>query len=153
MGFKAAGRLGAPTTELDDNAEGMGQMAHEREVDGPPLEQLMERLIPRSRGTARALFAGCRQALERLEEEPFPRAWRRLVEEQEALGEGGQACLLPLGEVLGRCGCREQERALALAVSRLDRERARAGEERLRMGRVYQALGLSGGAFLIILLL
>ena len=32
-------------------------------------------------------------------------------------------------------------------------ERERAEEEKLRMGRVYQALGVSGGAFLVILLL
>ena len=35
----------------------------------------------------------------------------------------------------------------------MERERERAEGEKLRMGRVYQALGLSGGAFLVILLL
>ena len=35
----------------------------------------------------------------------------------------------------------------------LERERERAEGEKLRMGRVYQALGVSGGAFLVILLL
>ena len=39
------------------------------------------------------------------------------------------------------------------ARAALDRERERAEGEKLRMGRVYQALGLSGGAFLVILLL
>ena len=45
-----------------------------------------------------------------------------------------------------------------IVLDRLDEdtalwERERAEGEKLRMGRVYQALGLSGGAFLVILLL
>ena len=46
-----------------------------------------------------------------------------------------------------------QREAIAQARAALDRERERAEGEKLRMGRVYQALGLSGGAFLVILLL
>ena len=65
----------------------------------------------------------------------------------------GRAALLPLGEVLGRYEAQGQREAIAQARSALDRERERAEGEKLRMGRVYQALGLSGGAFLVILLL
>ena len=69
------------------------------------------------------------------------------------VGDEGQACLLPLGQVLGRCGWEEEQRALDCAARRLEQEADRAREERRRMGRVYEALGLSGGAFLVILLL
>ena len=96
-----------------------------------------------------ALSAG----LELLELEPFSVAWRRLVGELEKLTPEGRAALLPLGEVLGRYEARGQREAIAQARSALERERARAEGEKLRMGRVYQALGLSGGAFLVILLL
>ena len=55
--------------------------------------------------------------------------------------------------MLGRYEAQGQREAIAQARAALDRERARAEGEKLRMGRVYQALGLSGGAFLVILLL
>ena len=102
LGFGAAGRLGARTRTLEELAEGLSRMARELELDQPPLEQLLERLIPGSRGAARTLFAGCRTALDHLEEEPFARAWERLVESEPLLNKEGQACLLPLGQVLGR---------------------------------------------------
>ena len=89
----------------------------------------------------------------RLDYEPFPDVWRRLVTELEGLTPEGRAALLPLGEVLGRYEAQGQREAIAQARAALDRERERAEGEKLRMGRVYQALGLSGGAFLVILLL
>lgn len=153
LGFGAAGRLGARTRTLEELAEGLSRMAQELELDQPPLEQMLERLIPGSRGAARTLFAGCRAALDRLDAEPFAKAWERLVEAEPLLNEEGQACLLPLGRILGRCGWEEERRALDCAARRLEQEAGRAREERLRMGRVYQVLGLSGGAFLVILLL
>ena len=153
LGFGAAGKLGARVRALEELAEGLDRMARELELDQPPLEQLLERLLPSSRGAARTLFAGCREALERLEEEPFARAWERLVESEPLLNKEGQACLLPLGQVLGRCGWEEEQRVLDCAARRLEQEAGRAREERLRMGRVYQVLGVSGGAFLVILLL
>lgn len=58
LGFGAAGRLGARTRTLEELAEGLSRMARELELDQPPLEQLLERLIPGSRGAARTLFAG-----------------------------------------------------------------------------------------------
>ncbi len=153
LGFGAAGELGARVRALEETEEGLSLMAQELELDAPPLEQLMQRLIPRSRGGARRLFEGCQKALEHLEEEPFSLAWQRLVEKEEVLGREGQACLYPLGEVLGRCGWEEQRRILEVTARRLEQAGARAREERGRMSRVYQALGLSGGALAAILLL
>ena len=55
--------------------------------------------------------------------------------------------------MLGRYEADSQRQALEHARQALEREELRAEEERRRLGRVYQALGLSGGAFLVILLL
>lgn len=153
FGFAAAGRLEAKARALSEAADGLGQMARELELDQPTLKQVMDRLIPGSRGTAQALFHGCRSALEHLEKEPFSKAWERLVQMETALGEAGQRCLLPLGQVLGRCGWEEECRALKCAAQHLRKEEEKIREERLRMGRVYQVLGVTGGAFLVILLL
>lgn len=153
MGFRAAAALGSRVRALEDMAEGLALLGQELELDNPPLPVLMDRLTARSHGPAQVLFRGCGQALERLDREDFAAAWRRLVEERLELGEDGRQALLPLGDILGRCGCEDQRRGAETVRRRLTELAARAEEDRRRQGRVYQVLGLSGGAFLIILLI
>ena len=80
-------------------------------------------------------------------------AGRRLVSGCVSLGGEGQAVLAPLGDALGRYDGERQREALAAVRRRLEELAARLEEDSRRRGRVYQALGLSGGAFLVILLL
>ena len=93
-----------------------------------------------------------RRALDGLERETFAHAWRRLTDQLPVSPEAKRA-LYPLGEVLGRYDGRGQQAAIAGARRELEGLRARAGEERLRLGKVYGALGVTAGAFLVILLL
>ena len=147
---RAAGRLCITPQALTKQ---IALLEQELELDGPPLPQLMERLAEGSRGPARALFRDCRRALDELERESLSDAWEELVGARGELGREGQGALLPLGETLGRCGCKEQRRAAARVRIRLEELVRRTEEDRRRQGKVYQVLGLSGGAFLIILLL
>ena len=64
-----------------------------------------------------------------------------------------RSVLFLLGDTLGRYDGERQREALAAARRRLEELSARLEEDSRRRGRVYQALGLSGGAFLVILLL
>lgn len=153
IGFRAAAALREQERALQDMDNGLALLEQELELDGPPLPQLMDRLLPRCRGAARELFQGCQQALERLEEESLSQSWRRLVEQRRELGPEGRQCLLSLGDTLGRCGCQEQRQAVAGVRCRLARLNARTEEERRRREKIYQLLGVSGGAFLVILLL
>ena len=112
-------------------------------------------LLEKKYGTeepARRLFSACRRALDGLERETFAHAWRRLTDQLPVSPEAKRA-LYPLGEVLGRYDGRGQQAAIAGARRELEGLRARAGEERLRLGKVYGALGVTAGAFLVILLL
>ena len=77
----------------------------------------------------------------------------KLVQELEELNQEGQAVLLPLGDTLGRYEEARQREALSAARRRLEELAGRMEEDSRRLGRVYQVLGLSGGAFLVILLL
>ena len=64
--------------------------------------------------------------------------------------------ILALAMVLGNVSESDRERLELLcgnARRELEGLRARAGEERLRLGKVYGALGVTAGAFLVILLL
>ena len=109
-------------------------------------------LAHRTEEPARRLFSACRRALDGLERETFAHAWRRLTDQLPVSPEAKRA-LYPLGEVLGRYDGRGQQAAIAGARRELEGLRARAGEERLRLGKVYGALGVTAGAFLVILLL
>lgn len=153
LGFQGAEGLRRQVGALRDMAAGLVLLERELELGAPPLPGLMEELAARTSGPARALFAGCRAGLERLAEEPFARLWRRLAEEQSLLGEEGRAVLAPLGEVLGRYDSQAQRESVSAARRRLEELAARCEAEGRQRGRVYQALGLSAGAFLVILLL
>ena len=152
LGLTAAAELGRKVRRLEQLSIGLELLERELWERGSPLSQVLEELSLRTGEPASPLFAQCAAACGRLDREPFPDAWRRLVTELEGLAPEGRAALLPLGECWAS-GAPEGQQAIAQARAALDRERERAEGEKLRMGRVYQALGLSGGAFLVILLL
>ena len=153
LGFQAAAGLGRRVRALEETAQGLALLERELELNAPPLSRLLERGAERSRGPAEALFRECLRGLDRLDREDFSTLWRRLVSDCRALGSEGQAVLAPLGDTLGRYDGERQREALAAARRRLEELAARLEEDSRRRGRVYQALGLSGGAFLVILLL
>lgn len=153
LGFQAAAGLRSRVRALVEMSEGLALLERELELNAPPLSRLLERGAARSQGPAKALFQGCLQGLAHLDREDFSALWRRLVSGCAALGAEGQAVLNPLGDTLGRYDVERQREALAAARRRLEELSARLEEDSRRQGRVYQALGLSGGAFLVILLL
>ena len=153
LGQRAAEGLCRRERALEEMAQGLEGLERELELSAAPLPQLMDRLIPRCRGPAEEMFRGCREALERLEEESLSQAWRRLAEERIELGEEGRRCLAALGDCLGRWDSGEQRRGMAAVRGRLEELAALAREERRRQSGVYRALGLSGGIFLMIMLL
>ncbi len=153
LGFQAAEELRRRSRAVSQMARGLALLERELELSAPPLPKLLERAAQRSAGPARILFEGCREGMERLDQEEFASLWSRLTAQRGELGAEGQALLVPLGDVLGRYGGQAQIQALAAVRRQLEELAARGEEERRRRGRVYQALGLSGGAFFVILLL
>lgn len=153
VGFQAAAELRRQPRSLREMAAGLTLLERELELGSPPLPLLMERAAQRSAGTARVLFRRCLEGLDRLDVEDFSSLWRRLAEERTELTAEGQAILAPLGDLLGRYEVRAQEEGLSAVARRLEELAARLEEENRRQGRVYRALGVSGGAFLVILLL
>ena len=152
MGFRAAARLKRQLKALDEVTEGLSLLEQELELHVPELEELMGELCGRTRGAARQLFSAFGETLNR-EHAAVSVQWERCVSELEELIPEGKLCLCGLGEVLGRYDCREQRDCVAAVRRRLDHIRETEGALCLSRCRTCQTVGLSGGAFLIILLL
>ena len=146
LGLSAAAGLTKRLRAVQSMIVGLELMERELWERGAALPELMAALARRCTQPAAGFFQRCAEGCDRLDQVPFGESWRQAVDELELLSLDSRAALLPLGEVLGRYEADSQRQAL-------EREEQRAQEERRRLGRVYQALGLSGGAFLVILLL
>ncbi len=113
-----------------------------------PLPALFVSLAERTEGCAGTLCARASMALA-VDGTRFRAAWAFACEPLDA---AEKAVLLPLGEVLGRYGAREQEAALDAALAEMERlrdeRRARAGERR----RLYIGLFTAGGLLAAVLL-
>lgn len=153
MGFQAAGGLRRQVRELRRMAGGLALLEGELELNAPPLAQLLARGAARSEGAAQEVFQGCAAGLDRLDQEDFSSLWRRQVGLRTELGPEGQAVLVPLGDMLGRYTQERQRECLSAVCRRLEETADRLEAETRSRVRVYEALGLSGGAFLVILLL
>ncbi len=153
LGFQKAMELKNRVRALEETARGLALLERELGLGSPPLPRLLEGAARRSEGPAAELFAGCAQGLSRLDQEDFSHLWRRQTACLAGLSGEGKEILAPLGEVLGRYDCRDQREGVAAVRGQLEELAARAREDSRRQGRVYRALGLSGGAFLVILLL
>lgn len=152
LGFQAAEGLRRQVRELRRMSAGLAVLEGELELNAPPLSQLLERGAKRSAGSARELFRTCAQGMERLEGD-FSSLWRSQVEAHWELGAEGREALAALGNVLGRYEVPRQRQALSAVRRQLEELAGRLEQDSRGRSRVYEALGISGGAFLIILLL
>lgn len=153
LGFQGAEDLRSRVRTLRQVSAGLAVLERELELNGPPLAQLLNRGSEHSVGMTSNFFQSCAQGLEHLDREEFSSQWRRQVAQFEALGRQGQEILSPLGDVLGRYDVQQQRRGTQAVRSRLEELADMLERECRRQGRVCQALGISGGAFLVILLL
>lgn len=153
MGFLAAAGLRRRVWGLRQMGTGLELLERELELCAPALKQLLARGAAHGEGPAKVLFEGCVRGIDCLDREDFSSLWRRLVGELEGLDREGRAILFPLGDTLGRYEEARQREALSAARRRLEELALRREEDSRRLGRVYQALGLSGGAVLVILLI
>lgn len=127
----------------------------ERELDCrlTPMPELLADLAGTA-GPVGEFFALCAGELDRLGEESFARLWTGALTASDLSLDGEDLQpLLELGSSLGRYDCASQCAALGQARARLKLRLEEAEERRERLGRVYGALSLAVGMFLIILLL
>ena len=153
LGLGAAGQLGEHVRCLQALDGALERMERELAFRLTPMPELLSRLARSTPDPAGALFAQCLAGFDRLEEEGLAGLWRQAVQAAKLPLEREELDLLiGLGEVLGRYdGAGQQEAVAAVRLELLPYLR-RAEEERTRLGRVYGTLGLTAGAFLVLLL-
>lgn len=119
-----------------------------------PLPALFSRLGQARESPTARFFKRCADGLGNVGEVPLCSVWEQAVtEEFSQLPPDDRAILTELSLVLGRYNDEDQRRALSGAAERLDEKAREAEAERDKLGKVYGALGLTVGAFLVILLL
>ena len=153
LGFSASEGLRRRVQVLEELCAGLRRMEQELELSAPELGELMQRISRVSRGESRAFFAGFGAALSRLGERSAGELWRECVEEMSDLSKEGKGLLSALGDCLGRFDAREQRVCVAAVRERMEQLREREGAACREKCKLCHALTLSGGAFLVILLL
>ena len=153
LGIFAAARLRLRLRALEDVIRGIALLEGEMALRGGALEELMQTLAPRAPGAAGGLFADYARALSRLGEDTAAGLWRAAVDNLSELSREGKDILASLGEFLGRYDREEQCAAMTAVRGQLEQLCAREGEKCRENCRLCRVLSLSGGGFLVILLL
>ena len=154
LGCSAAAQLSRRVAVLRALLGALEGMEREIAFRLTPMPELLERAAAESPPPVCTLFARCRTLLDELGERSMAELWREALEQVPLGLDGpGRLALEELGEVLGRYDGDGQREALAHTRAELSRALEQAREAREKQGRMYQVLGITAGAFLVILLL
>jgi len=154
MGFSAAAHLRTRVRCLRSFAAAVEYMERELSFRLTPTPALLRDLTDTAFAPANRFFAHCSGKLSELGEKPLNILWRQALEKSGLpLEQDEMRTLFELGEIIGRYDGDGQCEALSLARDRLEGFVKCALEEQYRLEKVYRALGLSSGAFLLLVLL
>lgn len=154
LGLGAVGRLDGRVRDLRELSAGLELLRRELGWRLTPLPKALEAAEEGTQGRAAQFFRFCARRAGNLSGTPFQQLWREGLEQCPLrLEREDRALLEQLGPVLGRYDGDSQCQAVEKALAGLERQQARAEENRRRLGRVYGVLGVTAGLFLAILLI
>lgn len=154
LGACAVRHLRNRVSDLVQLLEGLVVIRRELDYRLAPLPELLKQAAEQTEGRAALLFQLSAQGAEHLNGRTFHAVWTQAIEaSQLRLEQPDLTILSQLGSVLGRYDGENQRQALELAQTKLEEQRRTAKEQSDRMGKVYSVLGLTAGAFLLILLI
>lgn len=152
-GSGAVGELRRRALALDELHAGLIWLEEELTFRLSPLPQLLEQLGRSRRGEVGRFFQETADLLQKDPEEGLRQSWRQaMVRQLSLLRPEERQVVLELGQTLGRYDAQTQRQALAQGARRLAAFRDEAREEVRRLGKVYAALSLAGGAAVILVL-
>lgn len=152
LGFGAVRHLERRVRDLNMLSAGLAVMKRELSWKLTSLPELLTRASQETKGQVSDFFRLCSIGARHLNGRPFRQIWEQGMESVRLQIEPEDlAVLQQVGGVLGRYDGEHQRQALEEAIARMDERRRAAADRRNRMGRVYGTLGLTAGAFLVIL--
>lgn len=153
LGICAVRHLNSRVNDLEQLLEGIAVIRRDMDYRLAPLPELLKMAAAQTAGRAEVLFDLSARGAEHLNGRTFHAVWDQAVEASQLRLEPADLTILGrLGCVLGRYDEENQRQALDTAQIRLEEQLQLAKEQSRKMGRVYSVLGLTAGAFLIILL-
>ena len=154
LGLLVVNGLDQRVGDLAGLAAGLEQMVRELDYRLAPLPELLTAAADAAGGRAGVFFHCAAESAMRLDGRCFRDCWDGALDGAGLrLEPQDRAVLTVLGGVLGRYDGGTQSAALREAAERLDCLQAEAAARRKQSGRVYGALSLTAGAFLLILLI
>lgn len=154
LGCAADRHLKRRVVELQDLIQGLSTILRELEYRAAPLPDLLGVAAVHTSGQASAFFQLCAQSAEHLNGRTFQEVWRQTMEAvQLRLEQADLTILAQLGTFLGRYDTEGQRKMLENTIAQMETQRLSAQEQSVRMGKVYRVLSLTGGAFVLILMI
>ena len=154
LGFGAVRGLDRRVSVLDQLMAGLDTVRRELEWRMTPLPELMKKASDCTADRVADFFRLCSVGAMQLNGRSFSSVWSMALEAAGLELEAEDLSSVErLGSVLGRYDSKQQCTALDEALIGLRGQRAAAREQRDRLGKVYGALGLTAGAFFVILLI
>ena len=154
LGLSAVNRLDSRVRDLRELSAGLEILLRELGFRLAPLPEALAAAAGGTHERAAVFFAFCAQGSGQLAGVPFRALWSRGLDQCPlGLNREDRALLEQLGPVLGRYDGDSQRQAVENVLAGLNRQQARAEDDRRRLGRVYGVLGLTAGLFLTLMLL
>ena len=154
LGLCAVRQLDDRVRDLRQLIIGLEAIVREMDYHLAPLPELLERAAAETGDRVSQFFALCARGASHLNGRTCQMVWCQAAEAgQLRLDQSDMDLLEQLGSVLGRYDGKSQSQALAAAAARFEERYKEAVEQRRRQGKVYGVLGMTAGAFLMILLI
>ena len=153
-GVGAVGELRRRAQALDELHASLAWLEEELTFRLTPLPELLEQLGRNRQGEVGRFFQEVNRLLVSDPEGGLHQSWRQaMVQHLGLLHPEERQVLLEVGQTLGRYDVQTQRQALGRCTRRLAGFRDEAQGEVRRLGKVYAALSLAGGAMVILMLI
>lgn len=153
LGICAAYRTKKRVSDLRLLILGLRAVLRELSYRLAPLPELLRGAEAQTTGRVQHFFSLCALGAEHLNGRSFRTVWAQAAAESRmCLIQEDWQCLEQLGPVLGRYDGENQRLALEAVLDGLDAQCAEATRQSRSQGKLYSVLGVTAGAFLLILL-
>lgn len=150
LGYLKSDELKRKVQQTADFSEALRYMRCEITQKHGILRDILLKLGEKEYSTVGRYFS---KLLEQLEnDDPFSAKWKESIQYQTDLPEELKVILEPLGGILGQYDGISQGEVIDDMLEHLNKLHATQMEESNRLGRMYIALGVTGGVFIVILL-